>query len=280
MTRDGELPTRDYVSLVVAGAALETDIGVMQSLIRQALRALEIYADPAWRPDGYAALADASLESLRGAAPGSDHQLAWMYALLGSMRTDDQVRYVHGLLDGSTALDGLAVDDDLRWAIIQGLSAVGAVGPAEIDAELQRDPSATGLRQAARARALQPTPEAKAEAWRLAVDDDSLPNAMREAVIAGFAHPTQGELVAPYVDRYFADISGVWERRTSELAQSVVIGLFPTWASTINDATLAAADALLGRNDIPPALRRLVGEGRADIQRAITARAADVRSGD
>ena len=52
MTRDGELATHDYVALVVAGAVHETDIGVMQSLTRQALRALEIYADPASAADG------------------------------------------------------------------------------------------------------------------------------------------------------------------------------------------------------------------------------------
>jgi aminopeptidase N len=275
MTRDGELATRDYVALVAAGAQHETDIGVMQSLIRQALRALEIYADPAWAPQGYAALADAALAALRSAAPGSDHQLAWVHALLGSARTDEQIGYVSGLLDGSTVLENLAVDDELRWSIVQTLSALGAIGRAEIDAELERDPSAAGQRHAATARALQPTAEAKAEAWRLAVDDDVLPNAMQEAVIAGFAHATQGELVAPYVERYFADVRDVWDRRTSELAQNVVIGLFPTWTSTISDATLRAADAFLAVDGLPSALRRLVSEGRADVQRALAARAAD-----
>jgi aminopeptidase N len=275
MTRDGELATRDYVALVVAGAEHETDIGVMQSLTRQALRALEIYADPAWAPEGYAAVADAALAALRNVAPGSDQQLAWVHALLGSMRTGAQIGYVRGLLDGRTHLDGLAVDDELRWAIVQSLSALGALGPEGIAAELERDPSAAGQRHAARARALQPTAQAKAEAWRLAVDDDTLPNAMQEAVISGFAHPTQGPLLAPYVERYFADIRGVWERRTSEVAQNVVVGLFPTWTSTINPQTLAAADAFLGREDMPAALRRLVSEGRADVARALTARAAD-----
>jgi aminopeptidase N len=278
MTRDGELPTRDYVALVAAGAQHETDIGVMQSLTRQALRALEIYADPAWAPTGYAALAAAARSALEQAAPGSDHQLAWVHALLGATRTPAEVEYVRSLLDGSTVLDGLAVDDELRWAIVQTLSALGAVGPEDIAAELERDPSAAGQRHAATARALQPTSEAKAEAWRLAVADDTLPNAMHAAVIAGFSHPTQGALVAPYVERYFADIRGVWERRTSELAQNVVIGLFPTWTSTIAAETLAAADAFLADGDLPPALRRLVSEGRADVQRALTARAADAQA--
>ena len=94
MTRDGELPARDYLALVVAGAEHETDIGVMQSLTRQALRALEIYADPDWAPIGYAALADKALAALRAAAPGSDEQLAWAHALLGSARSDEHIAYI------------------------------------------------------------------------------------------------------------------------------------------------------------------------------------------
>ena len=277
MTRDGELAARDYLALVLAGAAHESDIGVMQSLVRQTLRALEIYADPAWAPVGYAALADAAHAALLAAAPGSDHQLAWAHALLGAARSDEHLAFVRGLLDGSTTPDGLAVDDELRWAVVQTLSAHGLLGPAEIQAELDNDPSAAGQRHAATARALQPTPEAKAEAWRLAVDDDELPNAMQEAVIAGFAHPTQGALVAPYVGRYFAEVTDVWERRTSELAQNVVVGLFPTWSSTITPETVAAADDFLARDDLPTALRRLVSEGRADVQRALRARETDIR---
>jgi aminopeptidase N len=275
MVRDGELATREYVELVVAGAAIETDIGVMQSLVRQSLRALEIYADPEWAPQGYAAIADLALAELATARPGSDHQLAWAHALLGSARTEEQLGFVRGLLDGSTVPDGLAVDDELRWAVVQALSAHGLIDRDDIEAELERDPSAAGQRHAATARALQPTRAAKEEAWRLAVEDDTLPNAMQEAVIAGFAYPTQGALVAPFVERYFAEVADVWERRTSELAQNVVVGLFPTWRSTISTQTLDAADAFLAQPGLPPALRRLVSEGRADVQRALNARAAD-----
>jgi aminopeptidase N len=275
MVRDGELPTRDYVNLVVTGADHETDIGVMQSLTRQALRALEIYADPDWAEQGYSMVAEAALAAVRSAEPGSDHQLAWAHALIGAARTDAQIDVLRGLLDGSTAPEGLAVDDELRWAIVKTLSALGAIGLDEIGRELERDPSAAGQRHAASARTAQPTAEAKAEAWRQVVDDDALPNAMLEAVIGGFAHQTQGALLAPYVERYFADVSGVWSRRTSEIAQYMVVGLFPIWTSTIDEATVAAADRFLAGPDVPAALRRLVTEGRADIKRALRARQAD-----
>ncbi len=279
MTRDAELPAREYLDLVLAGAELEPDIGVMQSLTRQALRALQIYTDPDHSAEGYARFAAAALRALRGAPPGSDHQLAWTHAFLAAARDDEQLVAVRALLDGSDVPAGLKVDRDLRWTIVQTLAAHGRLDAPEIEAELARDPSSAGRRAAATARALRPTAEAKAEAWQLAVRDDTLPNAMQRAVIAGFAHPSQGALLDPYVERYFAEIPGVWERRTSEIAQTVVLGLFPTWTSTITEHTLAAADEFLRRQDVPRALRRLVSEGRADVARALRAREVDRRAG-
>jgi aminopeptidase N len=164
------------------------------------------------------------------------------------------------------------VDTDLRWTLLSALVAVGAAGADEIEAELDRDPTAAGQRRAATARALRPTAEAKAEAWRLATEDDELPNAINGAIIAGFYHPAQTELTEPYVQPYFAVIPGVWERRTSELAQSVVVGLFPASAST---AVVERAETFLADPDNPPALRRLVAEGRDDTVRSLRGRARD-----
>jgi aminopeptidase N len=72
----------------------------------------------------------------------------------------------------------------------------------------------------------------------------------------------------------------VWERHTSERAQPVVVGLFPSWA--IDKATVDAVDAWLADGAHPPCsdprwapLCRLVSEGRAEIARALTAREFD-----
>ncbi len=279
MTRDGELAARDYLALVLSGVDQESDIGVLQSLTRQALRALEIYADPAWAPQGYAAFAAKSHAALQAAEPGSDLQLAWAHALLSGLSSAEHLEFARGLLDGGVQVEGLTVDDELRWAIAQTLAAHGAIDEAGIEDERRRDPSAAGQREAAKALALRPTAEAKAEAWHLAVEDDSLPNALQAAVISGFAHWSQGALVKPYMPRYFDEVADVWERRSSELAQNVVMGLAPTWTSTCSAETVAAADEFLARDDLPAALRRLVSEARADVTRAIRARQADAASG-
>ena len=278
MTRDGELPARDYVALALAGVTGETEIGVVQSIQGKIRTALARYADPAWAPTGWAAYADVALAALRSAAPGSDLQLAWARTLAAATRTDAHVAVLRGLLagTGTDVAPGLTVDADLRWTLLSALVAVGAAGDAEIESELDRDPTASGQRRAATARALRPTAEAKAEAWRLATEDDELPNAINEAIITGFHHPAQTELTAPYAAAYFAVVPGIWERRTSEIAQNVVNGLFP---DAITPDVVAGAEEFLAGPGLPPALLRLVAEGRDDTVRSLAGRARDTAGG-
>jgi aminopeptidase N len=273
MTREAELKARDFVTLVLGGIHSETEVGVVQRLLLQAQTAISSYADPAWTPEGWRRFTDTVLELARTAEPGSDHQLAFVNSLAGASLTDDVVAVLKGWLDGSAPLAGLVVDTDLRWRLLQALTAHGAAGDAEVRAELELDPTAAGQRHAERARALVPTEANKAEAWRRAVHDDELPNAVNEAIIYGFSHPSQKELLAPYAQQYFADVADVWQRRSSERAQPTVTGLFPSWAVT--ESTVQASDEWLAAEEHPPALRRLVSEGRAGIVRALAAREFD-----
>ncbi|MBB5890848.1 aminopeptidase N [Kutzneria kofuensis] len=272
MTREAELKARDFVTLVLGGIRSETEVGVVQRLLLQAQTAISSYADPAWAPQGWQRFTETVLELARAAEPGSDHQLTFVNSLSGSSLTDDVVAVLRGWLDGSDPLPGLVVDTDLRWRLLQALTAHGAAGEAEVRAELELDPTAAGQRHAERARALVPTEAGKAEAWRRAVHDDELPNAVNEAIIYGFSHPSQKELLAPYAEKYFADVADVWRRRSSERAQPTVTGLFPSWA--VAESTVQAADEWLAE-ERPPALRRLVSEGRAGIVRALAAREFD-----
>ncbi|OEV02766.1 aminopeptidase N [Streptomyces oceani] len=278
MTRDAELATRDYLELVLAGIGREADIGVVQSLQRQARLALDLYATPEWRPTGLARWSEATLEQLRAAEPGSDHQLAWARALAATARTDEQLDLLAGLLDGSQEVRGLTVDTDLRWALLQRLAATGRADRKQIDAELERDATSAGERHAATARASMPTAEAKAAAWASVVEGDALPNAVQEAVIHGFVQTDQRELLAPYTAKYFAALPGVWESRSHEMAQQIAVGLYPTLQ--VSRETLDATDAWLADTKPNAALRRLVTESRAGVARALRARAADAAAGE
>ncbi|MFD7132929.1 aminopeptidase N [Streptomyces sp. NPDC059894] len=275
MTRDAELPTRDYLSLVLSGIGKESDIGVVQSLHRQVKLALDLYADPAAREALLTRWTDATLAHLRSAEAGGDHQLAWARAFAATARTPEQLDLLEALLEGTQTIEGLAVDTELRWAFVQRLAAVGRFDETEIAGEYERDKTAAGERHAATARAARPTPEAKAEAWASVVESDKLPNAVQEAVIGGFVQTDQRELLAPYTDRYFDVVKDIWDSRSHEIAQQIAVGLYP--AIQVSEETLRRTDAWLTSAEPSAALRRLMSEARAGVERALRAQAADAR---
>ncbi|MFC5203386.1 aminopeptidase N [Streptomyces kaempferi] len=273
MTRDGELATRDYLSLVLSGIGKESDIGVVQSLQRQLKLAIEMYADPATREALLTRWTEATLAHLRAAEAGGDHQLAWARAFADTARTPEQLDLLEGLLEDRETIGGLAVDTELRWAFVQRLAAVGRYDEPEITAEYERDRTAAGERHAATARAGRPTAEAKEEAWVSVIESDKLPNAVQEAVIGGFVQTDQRELLAPYADRFFAVVKDIWDARSHEIAQQIAIGLYPS--IQVSEETLAKTDAWLASAEPNAALRRLISESRAGIERALKAQAAD-----
>jgi aminopeptidase N len=276
MTRDAELPAREWVQLVLAGVGAETEISVVQSLLARVQTALNSYADPSWAPTGWTMLADHALAALEAAPAGSDVQLQWSRTFASAARTEEHAAVLRGLLDGSRTFEGLTVDADARWAFLSGLVAIGGAGDAEIDAEAERDATATGIRRAATARALRPTKESKEETWQRAFHDDEVPNAVHEALLLGFWHPAQRELTAPYVERYFEEVGPLWARRPGEIAKNAVQYLFPP---VVEPRTLVAADAWLTDTDQPAPLRRLIFEGRDGIARALRARERDAQAG-
>ncbi|MFE2534200.1 aminopeptidase N [Streptomyces sp. NPDC059371] len=276
MTRDAELPARDYLALVLSGIGKESDIGVVQSLHRQVKLAIELYADPAAREALLTRWTDATLAHLRAAEAGGDHQLAWARAFAATARTPEQLDLLEALLEDRETIEGLAVDTELRWAFVQRLAAVGRFDEAEIAAEYERDKTAAGERHAATARAARPTEEAKAEAWASVVESDKLPNAVQEAVIGGFVQADQRELLAPYTDKYFSAVKEIWDARSHEIAQQIATGLYP--GIHISEETLARTDAWLASAEPNAALRRLVSESRSGVERALKAQAADARA--
>ncbi|MDX6348163.1 MAG: aminopeptidase [Streptomyces sp.] len=277
MTRDGELAARDYLELVLSGIGKESDIGVVQSLHRQVKLAIDLYADPAWRETGLARWTEATLEHLRAAAPAGDHQLAWARAFAATARTKEQLDLLTGLLAGTETIEGLAIDTELRWALLQRLAATGRADEPEIAAELERDATAAGERHAATARAARPTEATKAEVWASVVESEKYPNAVQEAVIAGFVQTDQRELLAPYGAKFFETIQDVWESRSHEMAMQIVIGLYPSLQ--VSQHTLDATDAWLASAEPVPALRRMVTEARAGVERALKAQAVDAAAG-
>ncbi|MFG2137342.1 aminopeptidase N [Streptomyces sp. NPDC048650] len=278
LTRDGLMPARDYLDLVLRFAGRETDIGVLQSLHAQARVALEQYSAPGRREAAARELAEGALRELRLAEPDSGHQLAWARHFASVASSPADLQLLQGLLDGTARIDGLTVDQELRWTFLEPLASHGVADESVIAAELARDDTASGKRHQIRCLAARPSAGIKAQAWADVVASDALSNALVEATISGFVQFGQRELLAPYAPRYFEMVERVWQERSIEIAMSVVRGLFPGWL--VAQSTLDAADAWLAEHaDAAPALRRMVAEERDDLGRALRAQACDEAAG-
>ncbi|MEU6876991.1 aminopeptidase N [Streptomyces sp. NPDC046712] len=273
LTRDGLMPARDFVAVVLDFAGRETDIGVLQMVHAWARSAVTHYAAPEWRAEGGRLLAEGGLRELRVAEPGSEHQLTWARFFAAVADSDADFQLLEGLLDGTAKIDGLDVDQELRWSFLEPLAAHGRADEARIGEELARDDTATGKRHQVRCLAARPSAAVKAQAWAQVVESDTLSNALVEATIAGFVQPSQRELIAPYAERYFAAIERVWAERSIQIGMDVVRGLFP---GLLGEEALASTDAWLAAHEsAAPALRRLVLEGRDDLARALRGQACD-----
>jgi aminopeptidase N len=276
-TRDGETPARDYVDLLLGNIAHETDSSVVLVLLRQLATALDLYVAAEHRTATEVAAADRLWTLATDAAAGSDTQLQLVKAFAARATTPEQLDAVAALLDGGTRLEGLSIDTDLRWELLASLVTGGRAGAEQIDAQLEADPTATGQRAAAAARAAIPTPEAKAAAWAAVVESGDLPNALQAATINGFGRVHDRALLRPYVTPYFDALEQVWADRTNEMAQNIVVGLYPTELADDETVDVAAiTDAWLAEHtDAAPALRRLVIEARDGVRRTLAAQQAD-----
>jgi aminopeptidase N len=261
--RDAELPPRAFVEAVIAGASGEPDPAVLSTLLSQARTAAALWAADDGLRDALAV--NAAAES-KTAASGSDLQLSWAQAWVACTR--DTVA-LEALLTEQEVPPGLSVDTELRWQIVRRLAVLGAADEDVIGAELARDTTAAGERHAEYARAARPDAEAKGRAWEKATTDLSLSNHQTAALATGFWQLEQVDLCRPFIDRYFSEISAVWDARTPQVAQTLASALYPT--VVVEQDVLDRTEAFL-RGDLAPGLRRVVLERADDLRRAVAAR--------
>jgi aminopeptidase N len=296
MTRDAELPTRDFVDAVLHHARVEDEVTVLERLLSQALAAIDQFGDPANRETARAGVAGVAWDQLVGAEPGSDVQLTWARAHIAAADSDAALDRLERLLDGAESVPGLAVDNDLRWMIVGRLACRGRNAGPRIEAQLATDDTDFGRRRAAACRAAQPDADAKRAAFDQVVEGADLPLQMLHALMGGFGvgpfavggliqwGEPQASLLRPYVERWIEAVPEFWARRSSEEAESFTEFLYPR--ELVEPATLAAADTALAAvqaaADLSESTRRAASrpiiECKDGTERALRARACDVAS--
>ncbi|MGV1005213.1 MAG: aminopeptidase N [Candidatus Nanopelagicales bacterium] len=266
MVRDGELAPAEFVRSVVANLGAESSVASIAAVFRQLPQAVFTYLpDPGDLP---AELAAAMGVWLAAAGPGSDAQLVFARGLVRWAQPGAGTDRLHAWLRGRDLPEGLRIDHDLGWEVVVRLAAISG-DTALIERAQADDDTMSGRRYAARARAAIPTAATKEAVWGELTGDESPNNAAIEEMLAGWAYPEHAGLLAPFTDRYAAIIRTLWEQRSPAAASQLATGLFPRLQ--INAYTEAAIDSLLDR-DLPTGLRRILREGRDELDRAARVR--------
>ncbi len=274
-TRDAETRASDYLALVLGNIASETESTTLRIVLANAVLAASAYTAPERRDEAREQLAGGLWRLAQEAAPGSDAQFQFVMNFASIAEAGSQIDELAALYDGSLALDGLEIDTDLGWELLIALVAAGRAGDAEIDARLASDNTATGQQSAAHARAAIQTLEGKERAWASLVDVDTATNTVVRETAEGFLRASDPALLEAFVDRYFAMLEDVWEARSYAIAEKLVDGLYPS--PLANRALADASRAWLETHPDVPALRRLVIERLAGIDRALAAQARDAQ---
>jgi aminopeptidase N len=273
MTRQAELPVSAFIRMLAGGISRESAPAVLRAVSAEAQRLMTELADPAWVPEGKRELAAAAIALLQSAEPGSDRLHGWAQLASWTAVAPEQLDLLAGLLEGAAGVPGLAVDAELRWAILRRLAATGRAGDAEIDAELRRDATDIGRRHAAAARAAIGDAGHKAAAWQLLTQAGGLGGADIAEIAAALMQPEHAAVLAPYTERYFQDLPAIWTTFGEHTRARLARLLFPHPAPAAE--LLDRVERFLAAGPRDPSLARILAERRDVAARALRSRAAE-----
>ena len=272
-TRDGETPARSYIDLVLQNIGAETESTTLRTTLSQLLLAARMYVDPAIREETINRVGDDLWQLAQAAEAGSDNQFQFVKFFAQIANTAAHYDTLEALRGGSVSLDGLEIDTDLRWELLEGLALGGRVTEAEISDALTADNTSNGQQAAARALATLPTREAKLAAFARVVDSDTEPNVIVRNVALGIQHVNDPAALEAIVDRYFAELNTIWNTRSYQIANYLITGLYP--AALATQALVDQTKEWLAAHPEIPALNRLVQENVAGVERALMAQQKD-----
>ena len=264
--REGELSAAAYVGAVLRSVGAEGDPETVTTMLDQARTAATRFT-----ADGTGLLADLhahSAAAARSLPPGDDLQLVHVRAAVSAAADGGALL---AWLDGDALPEGVVLDADLRWHLVGRLAALGAVDADRVAGERERDRTAAGEQSAASALAALPGAGSKEAVWAELLGSRELSNGRARSLAAGFWQTGQDELLRPYAARYGEEVSGLWERRSEQLATTIAERLFPR--TLVEPGVLEATAGLTGTT-LPGALRRTVLEQRDELERALRARSA------
>jgi aminopeptidase N len=273
MITAAELSVAEFTDLVARRIRAGSPPAGVAELLDHVRTGADYYAVPEERAGLRQNVAAAALEGARRAQPGTRAQRALAVGFAAAAHGDDQLGLLRRWLDGTALPGGVDAGIELRGQVLATLSASGLATDDDLDAFAAADP-AGGAALRATCRALRPDPAAKNAAWAAALARGQS-RRMALAHARGIWAPGQERILAPYRDRYFAEVLPALSGREVSVAGRLARLLYP--ATLADTETIAATDAVLSRDDFGGPLRMALLEQHAILLQILAARSAGRR---
>jgi aminopeptidase N len=271
MVRDTQIKSTDYLGICRAKLPDEKDLDIVVVALERVAMTLARYIPDAMRLDEAHQWFEIALAAVAGSSDG-DTRVAWARsAIRAAMNPDDVARLIR-IVDGGEDLGGFEFDQEMRWSITVRAIAFGLPDGDRLLADQSRlDPSDRGRRAALQAEAARPTPESKELAWQRMNGEGYGSFHLTRAAMMGFLWAHQDELLAPYVDRFFGDLRGIFEDRDHPFARAYIMALYPAYRAD-RDILERSRQLLAELDGNLPTLSRQLTEHADELDRQIRVR--------
>lgn len=276
--RDATLPLNEFIETALANALLEKDYTLLGDVLGKVAASKEyldaMNLDTPWARQTRTALEEMAWKGVLANKGNENFQRRWFSSYLNLASTPAALERLQALLAGSTGVDGLNIDQDLRWAIIKHLNRYDVAGAASLaEQEARRDKSDTGQAAALAATVVRPDAQVKAQ-WLGTVEDlqTKLPFSKIRTAMGSLYPSEQNALSEQTADARLAKLPAIDKAAGPVYMRSYGGALIPATCTPHSVKRLgAAADKY---RDLSAGTRRALLDALQEDQRCVAIRQA------
>ncbi|MGX4640150.1 aminopeptidase N [Massilia sp. SYSU DXS3249] len=276
--RDGKLPLDEFIKTALVNAPQEKDytlLGDVLGKVAMAREYLDLMGDKsAWATRTRAALEDMAWNGVLSSKGNDNFQRRWFGSYVSLANTPAALDRLAAIVDGNAPVEGLAINQDLRWAIIRQLNRYDHAGAAaRIDAELKRDNSDAGQAAALAASVSRPDPKVKAQ-WLGTVEDlqTKLPFSKVRTAMNSLYPAEQNALGEQTAAKRLAQLPSLDKAAGPVYMRAYAGSLIPASCTPASVKRLDAAVAQM--KDLSAGTRRALLDAQQEDQRCVTIKGA------